>query len=147
MSYKFGKGKTQFKINKITECIQCGFDEDDKFINGLCYSCMCENDECIRCKKKRNHRGWGWKCADCLTEINQNKIHEHNIQVIESSKDKIIQKAKEDNKVKNIWPYACNFCKESKLSTEQIKALEEDYKFNSDPCSGCKNNYNFSKYI
>ena len=145
MSYGFGKKQYQIKISKPTICIQCNNDEDDKLINGLCYVCMCKNDECIRCKKKRNHKGWGWKCVECLTEINQTKIHQNNLQVIKNSKSKILETDK--LKVKEIWSYACCFCKEQKLSENEIKSIEEDYIFSSNPCSDCKNNYNTNKYI
>jgi hypothetical protein len=162
MSYKFGKSKTRYSV--YTKCIQCGYDEVEKnndLINGLCYTCMCKNDECIRCKKKRNHKGWGWKCEECNKQISEKKIHQHNLNVISNSKSKILSELENDleelekeldlkNKKeiqKSIWPFACDYCKERKLSTSEIKNISTDYIFNSDPCSGCKNNYNFSKYI
>jgi hypothetical protein len=72
-----------------------------------------------------------------------------NIKYLEELKNQKEEKIEEDikPKVKEIWPYACTFCKESKLSIKQINALEEDYTFNTDPCTECKTNYNLSKYI
>ena len=66
-----------------------------------------------------------------------------NIKYLDGLENKNI----EDIKPKEIWQYACTFCKENKLSAEEIKEMKEYYIFNKEPCLECKTNYYLSKYI
>ena len=66
-------------------------------------------------------------------------------QILKTRNLEYIQKL--ETKERKLWRHACIFCKESKLSTEEIKIIEEDYIFNTEPCTECKTNYNLSKYI
>ena len=61
--------------------------------------------------------------------------------------DKPIENNKLSLNEKKIWPFACDYCKELKLSFEEIQSMKKHYYFNKEGCSDCKKTFSLSKYI
>ena len=48
---------------------------------------------------------------------------------------------------KKLWGLACNYCKHLKLDEDKIFEMEKIYTFNTEPCSGCVEEYKINSII
>ena len=63
---------------------------------------------------------------------------------IQSKNEKNLKKEISNKKV---WGFACDYCKELKLSESEIKEMRREYIFNKKPCNECSMGHKLSYLI
>ena len=63
---------------------------------------------------------------------------------IQSKSEKSLKK---ENTQKQVWGYACDYCKNFKLSENEIKEMRCNYTFNKKPCNECSLGHKLSYLI
>ena len=61
--------------------------------------------------------------------------------------DAQIKKKVKELKRKKVWGFACDYCKELKLSESEIKEMRRNYIFNKKPCNECSMGHKLSYLI
>ena len=149
-SYKFGNQNKNFeKKDKVYFIIF--YDEK-------------ENAKKLGYKWDANKRGWYKeliysKTLELHYEVNKNLNEPHiykkynekrNELMYLQDKEPILDESieiEESIPNKKEWDFACDYCKEEKLSSQEIQEIQKDYVFNKDGCSSCKTKYKLSKFI
>ena len=107
----------------------------------LCSVCECNmlRKTGVSCYDEDKHKSV-IKCFKCYNKTAA-KIYTENHYGEMVVIDNIIEIPKET------WGYACNYCKHSKLSADEIDEMEKEYIFSSEPCNECVRNYKISQLI